>query len=171
MPAPVPTRVDLIPKPANQPGYPPCGFYTYTQTIDGQLVTFLDLAIAVLPYPPFDTGSRGQFVTVRYDYDAPPGYEAKNDFRLVDFDRTGEIANGSPFTPPGASFFYVSMDLNQGLPTDNEWLRRTTTITATVDPLNKIRESDEKNNTLTLRVTPPKRSNIKITDNRCTVVG
>jgi subtilase family serine protease len=48
-------------------------------------------------------------------------------------------------------------------------LKLTSTITVTVDSGNRVSETNETNNVVTMKVRPPNRQSFDITDNHCTV--
>jgi hypothetical protein len=162
--------IDLVPKLVNEPGYPPCGLYTRLEDPGiGLPFTVLSLAVAVLPAPPVTGPDAPPYVTVRYTFDAPAG-QSGGEVR-VKFDRKGEVAYAESIKPNGAAFAYATMQVGV-LPNDAAFLRRTTTVTVTVDPDREIVEANERNNTLSLRVQPARRkAPIDVTDNKCTVVG
>jgi hypothetical protein len=166
-PPPKPLLVDYVPKPVNQRGYPVCGFYTEKGTVGLTAVTLLKLGIAVIPDPPLNDPDHSRpDLAALYTYDIP---SRKVLSETVTFDGTGAVSNGGQFSPPGASFYYVSLDIDI-LELNAKYLSRTTTVTVTVDSKKGVVETDESNNTLTLRVRPTKRGALKVTDNTCTVV-
>ena len=73
------------------------------------------------------------------------------------------------YTPPGTALVYLTSD-DRPVPPVLVEAPASGTLTVTVDPANKIVETNENNNTITLRVTPTKRKNTQIDDNQCTVV-
>jgi hypothetical protein len=166
-PPPTPLLVDYVPKPVNHKGHPVCGFYTVKDTVGSTKVTLLKLGIAVIPDPPLSDPNHSRAdLAALYTYDIPSGKVVS---ATVTFDGTGAVSNGGEYSPPGASFFYVSLDIDI-LELNARYLSRTTTVTVTVDSKKAVVETDESNNTLTLRVRPTKGGALKISDNECTVV-
>lgn len=164
---PPPLLVDFVPKPVNERGYPACGFYTQKKMVDIQDYYFLILGVAVVQDPPLaDPGHRRPDLTALYRFTTPDGDWLRH---YVTFDETGALSNGASFSPPGTGFYYVTMQIGV-VDLEKEYYNRTTTVTVTVDAKKGVAETNEKNNTLTLKVRPTKRGALKITDNKCTIV-
>lgn len=171
--APTPTPVDVVPKPVNAAGFPPCGFFitSIKDPSTGRDFPLLELGVAVRPEASnLSSGPSSNEIKVTYDFADPDG---KAFHHVVGFDRTGKVLNGTEVTPLGASVPYISMELSLVMPldaTDRKWIRPTT-IRVTVDSTNSVAETNEANNTLTLQLTPPRGSGFKIADSTCTVQG
>jgi hypothetical protein len=165
-PPPPPLLVDYLPKPVNQRGYPACGFYTQKETVGYQEVLILRIGVAVVPEPPLsDPNHSRPDLAALYTYDTPSGTRLRH---TVTFDGTGAVSDGGSFSLPGASFYYVTLDVGVAA-LEQEYYSRTTTVTVTVDSKKGVVETNESNNSLSLKVRPTKRGALKITDNKCTV--
>jgi hypothetical protein len=154
-PSPSAGAVDIVPKLTNPAGYPPCGFYTWVENAYNQLTTHLSLAVAAAPAGTDEEAD----VTVTVNGD---------EYRSATF-RAGQIVRGKYWSPPGTTALYLTLHQGPIPGVGSPYLTRTTTIKVEVDPANKIQESDETNNTVTMQVKPTKRDDIAVTDNRCAV--
>ena len=153
--APPPRPVDIVPKLTNPAGYPPCGFYTWVEEAYDQKTIQLSLAVAAAPA---GTDEEADIIVTVND----------NQYRSTTF-RAGRVVQGKSWTPPGTTALYLTLHEGPIPGVGSPFLTRTTTIKVEVDPQHKIQESDETNNTITMRVKPTKRYDIAVTDNQCTV--
>jgi hypothetical protein len=150
-----------VPTLINPAGTPPCGMFTRLQQQGPTKFTYLSFGVAVTP-----TGTARE-VRMVYQIEGDPSQHAAT------FE-AGDIRSGRHTTVGGAPTKYLMADIGilsvDGVAAAKvaAFLRGSRTITVTVDPQNRISESDERNNVLTLRVTPsPNKSTLAITDNRC----
>jgi hypothetical protein len=148
--------VDLVLAFTNPPGYPPCGFYTWNEQFGDQAVVLLGLGVAVT----VEGANSGDVVDVDI---AVAGKQTV----AVQF-RDGALATGVTDGFPGVPIAYLRVG-HDPLDFVFDEVGQTKTVTVTVDPLNKFVETNEGNNTVTLRVRATNRRAIKITNNECTV--
>jgi hypothetical protein len=155
--SPTPPPVDLSLTLTNPAGQPACGFYFSTENPGSATSYHLSLGVAVTV-----TGANLADVV---DIDLGLNGVHTGSARF----QGGTLISGMMYTPPGTALVYLTADDRMVLPGLVE-APASGTLTVTVDPANKIVETNENNNTITLRVTPTRRKNTQINDNRCTVV-
>jgi hypothetical protein len=159
-----PALEDVKPTLVNPAGSPACGYFTRVETQAASKYTYLSFAVAVVP-----GGTLGE-VALAYEIEGDP---TSHIARFGD----GEIRAGKSTLPSGRKIKYLMADLGivrvDAIPSQKltAFLNKPRIITVTVDPQNQIKEPDEDNNVLRLRVTPPSsRQSIAVEDNRCTVL-
>jgi|SRR5579859_3121504 len=153
--SPTPAPVDLTLTLTNPAGHPACGFYFWTGNPGG--TTHLSLGVAVTV-----TGGRLADV-VEVDLAVDGSHTASARFQ------GGTLIDGKTYTPPGTGLVYLTAD-DRLVPPVFVQAPASATVTVTVDPANRIVETNENNNTLTLRVTPTRRKDTLIDDNQCAMV-
>ena len=150
-----------MPKLINQTGVPACGLYTRLDQQGPTKFTYLSFGLAVAP---IGTSREGR---IAYQME---GEQSQHSATFKD----DAIREGRHTTVDGAPTKYLAADIGilsvDGVATAKvaAFLTGARNITVTVDPQNRISETNEQNNVLTLRVTPPgKKAAVAIKDNRC----
>lgn len=154
-------REDVVVTLTNPAGTPACGLFTRTEWQGPTKFTYLSFGVAFIP-----TGTTRD-VRVAYQIQGDPSRHSAR-FKGTD------IRDGRHTTVEGTAAKYLMADIGilrvDGIAAKKfvAFLTGSRTITVTVDPQNGIRESNEGNNVLRLRVTPPSiRPTLDIKDNRC----
>lgn len=163
-PSPSPEVVDVVPTLINDPNVPACGLYTWLDQSGPVKNLWLGFAVAVAP-----AGTKKE-VQVSYQIE---GGQSPDTATL----KETQILNGQSTTGDTSAVKYLSASIGilsvDGIPSKTyaPFLTKPRIITVTVDPQNLIKESDEGNNVLKLRVTPPgNKASVAIKDNRCAKV-
>lgn len=162
-PAPARTPEDVVPALVNPAGSPPCGLFTYVREQSYQKVTYLGLAVAVAP--------RGTFEEVRVAYQIEgetTRHSATFKNALLNHGESASVGTAATYLRADVGILRIDTILYDKVAA---FLAGPRTITVTVDSQSDIRESNENNNVMRLRVTPPRnKPTIDIADNRCTVL-
>jgi hypothetical protein len=143
---------------ARVPGHPACGFYS----VGGQYLDIpVMLGVAVQPANSGTAGSPDTTVAFKTDL---------GDKDSVSF-INGSAQDVEVTTHPGSDIGYLGVGLASKF--WDKYRGRTTVVTVTVDPENRVRESNEKNNVVKLRVEPKRKRVLKlaIAENKCSVLG
>ena len=154
----------MVPTLINDPVAPACGVYTWLDTQGADKYTWIGFAVAVAP-----AGTTKE-VQVAYQIE---GDQRQHTATM----KQSQILNGRSTTATGSAVNYLLGEIGvlslgtiqtKGYVT---FLTQPRIITVTVDPQNSIKESNEGNNVLKLKVTPPgNKPAVAINDNRCVKV-